>query len=112
MQHVNPKWTQAGLVLVCERCCAERIPEEDLEIAERIGDFHLRNWLKERLKEDGYWGAVRAVNTSCLGVCARGKVTIALDVRSGEAPEVLVADPIEEKEALYERILDRIKKSG
>jgi hypothetical protein len=28
---------------------------------QRIGDFHLRNWLKDRLKEDARWGEIRAV---------------------------------------------------
>ena len=39
MQIVRPKWLQSGLVLVCERCFKERIPQEDPEIAVRIGDF-------------------------------------------------------------------------
>ena len=107
MQHVNPKWSQAGLVLVCERCFKERIPEEDPAIAAEIGDFNLRNWLKERLKQDGRWGPIRAISTSCMDVCARGRVTVAIE-RHGAEPEVFVVDPIAEREALYRAIVDRL----
>src|SRR5580693_7643503 len=104
MQKVSPKWAHSGLVLVCERCFKERIPEEDPEIAARIGDFHLRNWLKERLKQDGRWGAIRAISTSCMDVCARGRVTVAIEPQHGETT-VVVVDPIAEREALYDAIV-------
>jgi predicted metal-binding protein len=107
MQRVNPKWTQAGLVLVCERCSRERIPEEDPEVAACIGDFHLRNWLKERLKEDGRWGAIRAVNTSCMDVCSRGRVTVCIEPQEGERT-VMVVDPIDDREELYRLIIDKL----
>jgi predicted metal-binding protein len=105
MQRVHPKWLQSGLVLVCERCSKERIPEEDPEIAAQIGDFHLRNWLKERLKADGRWGAIRAISASCMDVCARGRVTVCIEPQVG-ATTVLVVDPIAEREALYEAIVE------
>ncbi len=107
MQKVNPTWLQSGLVLVCERCSKERIPDEDPEIAAQIGDFHLRNWLKERLKEDGHWGAIRAISTSCMDVCARGRVTICIEPQAGETT-VMVVDPIAEREALYRTIIERL----
>jgi len=104
MQNVNPKWLKSGLVLVCERCFKERIPEEDPDVAERIGDFHLRNWLKDRLKADGRWGPIRAISTSCIDVCARGRVTVAIEAQGGEM-QVVVVDPVEDREALYHRIV-------
>lgn len=107
MQSVKPKWLQSGLVLVCERCSKERIPQEDPEIAASIGDFHLRNWLKERLKADGRWGEIRAVSTSCLDVCARGRVTVCIEPAGGE-PTVMVVDPIAEREELYRTIVERL----
>jgi predicted metal-binding protein len=106
MQRVNPKWLQSGLVLVCERCSKERIPEEDPEIAAQIGDFHLRNWLKERLKEDGRWGAIRAISTSCMDVCARGRVTVCIEPQEGDAT-VMVVDPITDREELYRAIVEK-----
>lgn len=107
MQEVKPKWLRSGLVLVCERCFKERIPEEDLEIAERIGDFHLRNWLKERLKAEGHWGAIRAISTSCMDVCARGRVTVCIEPQDGE-PIVMVVDPVNEREDVYRTIVETL----
>ena len=108
MQKVNPKWLRAGLVLVCERCFKERIPEEDPGVATQIGNFHLRNWLKEQLKEDGRWGAIRAVSTSCMDVCARGRVTVAIEPVSGD-PTVMVVDPLADRDDLYRQICDRLE---
>ncbi len=107
MQNVNPKWLKSGLVLVCERCFKERIPEEDPDAAERIGDFHLRNWLKDRLKEDGRWGPIRAISTSCMDVCARGRVTLCIEPQDGETT-VMVVDPVADREAIYREIVARL----
>ena len=108
MQEVKPKWLQRGLVLVCERCSAERIPEEDPDIAARSAGFNLRDWLKERLKADGRWGAIRALGTSCMDVCARGRVTVCIDPCDGCIPEIVVVDPVTEKEAVYDRIVTKL----
>ena len=97
MQRVKPKWKQSGLVLVCERCFKERIPDEDPEIAAQIGDFHLRNWLKDRLKADGRWGPIRAISTSCMDVCARGRVTVCIEPQRGETV-VMAIDPVADRE--------------
>jgi predicted metal-binding protein len=102
VQDVKPKWLGAGLVLVCERCFKERIPEEDPDVAAGIGDFHLRDWLKAKLKESGHWGSVRAISTSCMEVCARGRVTVAIEPQNGET-QVFVVDPIAERDEVYRR---------
>lgn len=107
MQEVKPKWLRSGLVLVCERCYKERIPEEDPDVAERIGDFHLRNWLKERLKAEGRWGPIRAISTSCMDVCARRRVTVCIEPADAD-PVVMVVDPVADREALYREILKRL----
>jgi predicted metal-binding protein len=107
MQDVTPKWLSNGLVLVCERCLKERIPEEDPEVAARIGDFHLRDWLKAKLKEDGRWGPIRAVNASCMDVCARRRVTVAIEPQRGET-RVFVVDPVADKDELYAAIVDAL----
>lgn len=109
MQTVTPKWAASGLVLVCERCCKERIPGEDPQKAAEIGSFHLRDWLKKRLKEDGYWGKIRAVNTGCMDVCARRRVTVVIDPqRAGEQSQTFVVDPIADREELYRTIVTRL----
>jgi predicted metal-binding protein len=106
MQPITPKWTNSGLVLVCERCFKERIPEEDPDKAAEIGHFHLRDWLKKRLKEDGHWGKVRAISTSCMDVCARRRVTVVIDPKTeGKAARAFVVDPIADKDELYKLIV-------
>lgn len=109
MQHVKPKWLKSGLVLVCEKCYKERIPDEDADVAAKIGDFNLRDWLKKRLKEDGHWGKVRAVGTTCMDVCARRLVTVAIVPQGdGEEDEVVVLDPIDDRDDLYKKIVKRL----
>lgn len=109
MQPITPQWLKSGLVLVCERCFKERIPEEDPAIAAAIGDFNLRDWLKARLKEDGHWGGVRAISTSCMDVCARGRVTVVIDPQAGDGnAEPFVVDPLMDRDELYRAIVDRL----
>ena len=109
MQPITPKWMNSGLVLVCERCSKERIPEEDPDKAAEIGDFNLRDWLKTRLKEDGHWGKVRAISTSCMDVCARRRVTVVIDPQvEGKEAEAFVVDPIADRESLYATIVARL----
>jgi len=112
MQPVNPKWLERGLVLVCERCSKERIPEEAPEIAAKIGDFSLRDWLKAELKEHGEWGTVRVISTSCMDVCAVGRVTVCIDPKNGDPPQVFVVDPVDEKEAVYDKIVAAFSKTA
>ncbi len=109
MQPIKPKWSDSGLVLVCERCTKERIPEEDPDKSAEIGDFHLRNWLKDRLKADGLWGKIRAVNTSCMDVCARRNVTVVIDPKTeGQEAQAFIVDPVADKELLYQEIVSRL----
>ncbi len=98
---------RSGLVLVCERCFKERIPDEDPEIAAQIGDFHLRNWLKDRLKAEGRWGPIRAISTSCMDVCGRGRVTVCIEPQEGETT-VMAVDPVADREELYCAIVERL----
>ena len=105
MQTVRPKWRAGGLALVCERCSSERIPEETPEIAKRHGSVPLRAWLKAALKERGKWGAIRAISTSCMDVCAKGLVTLCIVPNDGRASETFVVDPLEDRERAYDRIV-------
>lgn len=99
----------SGLVLVCERCYKERIPDEDPDKAAEIGDFNLRDWLKKRLKAEGHWGKIRAISTSCMDVCARQRVTVVINPQiDGEPAEAFVLDPIVDREAFYAKIVQRL----
>jgi len=108
VQPVKPKWLDKGLVLVCERCSTERIPEEAPDVAARIGDFNLRDWLKTKLKEDGRWGPIRAISTSCQDVCALGRVTVTIEPQDGQT-EVFVVDPLDDRDELYATIVKRLE---
>src|SRR5579864_6777839 len=109
MQPIKPKWMSSGVVLVCERCFKERIPEEDPDKAAEIGDFNLRDWLKKRLKDEGHWGKVRAISTSCMDVCARRRVTVVIDPQvEGKPAEAFVVDPIVDRESFYATIVGRL----
>jgi hypothetical protein len=106
MQPVKPKWLESGLVLVCERCFKERIPEETPDVAARIGDFNVRDWLKAELKEHGEWGPIRVISTTCMDVCALGKVTVCLDPKNGDPAQIYTIDPVEERTNLYDIIVE------
>jgi len=111
VQPIKPKWLKSGLVLVCERCYKERIPEEDPDIAAKIGDFNLRDWLKTRLKEEGEWGPIRVISTGCQDVCARGRVTVTIDPKlEGAGAEPFVVNVPDDKEELLQTIIDRLGK--
>ena len=109
MQPVKPKWLESGLVLVCERCFKERIPEETPDVAARIGDFNVRDWLKAELKTNGEWGPIRVISTTCMDVCAIGKVTVCLDPANGD-PRIFTVDPIEDRANLYDFIVESMGK--
>jgi hypothetical protein len=106
MQPVKPKWLASGLVLVCDRCSKERIPEESPDVAARIGDFSLRDWLKSELKAHAQWGPIRVISTSCMDVCAFGKVTVCLDPKNGDPPQIFAVDPVEERDLVYRTIVE------
>jgi predicted metal-binding protein len=105
VQPVKTTWQQSGLVLVCEKCYKERIPDESPDTAARIGDFNLRDWMKSELKARGEWGPIRVIGTSCLDICAKDLCTVALE-KNGDRARVLVLDPIDEREDLLRLVIE------
>jgi len=103
---VRPLWRRhGGLALVCEKCLNVRFPED---FPEHTGDerLKLRFWLKDRLKAEGHWGAVRVSGTTCLDVCAIGRVTVLIDPAGPTGQQrVLVFDPLEDREQIYQTIV-------
>ncbi len=103
---VKPTWRrEGGLALVCEKCLNVRFPED---FPEHAGDerLQLRGWLKDRLKSEGLWGPIRATGTTCLDVCAKGRVTVLIDpIASGGQQRCMVFDALEGREAVYETIV-------
>lgn len=109
MKSVKAPWRESGAALVCEKCYKTRIPEETPWIAERIGDFALREWLKARCKEAGLGKRVRIVATGCQDICAVGLVTVTiLPVGKDGEMETFAVDPLDEREAILSRIMERL----
>jgi len=104
----KPIWTKSGgLALICEKCTKERFVED---FPEHAGDerLEIKRWLKDRLKAEGKWGAIRVVMTSCLDVCARGRVTVFIDpIANGAKQRCLVFDALD-RESIYERIVNEL----
>ncbi len=108
MKAVERKW-KSGAVLVCEKCYTTRIPDETPEIAAAIGDFRLRDWLKERCREAGFGKRVRVMGTTCQDVCEVGRVTVTILPLSDTAPmETFAVDALEDREAVFQRIRERV----
>src|ERR1700681_2732087 len=101
-----------GRALVCEKCLNVRSTED---YPEHAGDerLKLREWLRDRLKAEGQWGAIRATGTTCLDVCAPGRVTIFLDpIGRGGQQKCLVFDPLEDRELIYQTIVRELAPVG
>ena len=102
-------WAESGAVLVCEKCYRVRIPDETPEIAKRIGEFQLREWLKVRCREAGPGKRVRVIGTTCQDICAVGCVTVTiLPLGAHGEPETLAIDALEDRFAILQRIIDRL----
>ena len=106
MVEATAVWERGGIAVVCEKCTKVRFPED---FPEHAGDerLELKDWLKTRLKDEGRWGPIRVVTSSCLDICARGGVTVLLNPLGPEGgePRVLVVDPLDGREELYARIV-------
>jgi hypothetical protein len=109
MKPVEPRWRESGAVLVCEKCYKTRIPEEIPELAERIGDFKLREWLKARCKEAGFGKRVRVIGTTCQDICGAGVTVTILPAGSGGPMETFEIDPLEDREAILQRIIEKLR---
>ncbi len=108
MKSVEPRWRESGAVLVCEKCYRTRIPEEMPELAERIGDFKLREWLKARCKDAGFGKRVRVIGTSCQDICGIGVTVTILPIGSAGTMETFAVDPLEDREAIFQRIKEAL----
>ena len=65
MKSISPRWKQC-VVLVCAQTRPDGAKKPSCG---HHGASELRAWLKTRLREEGVWGRVRVVTTSCLDVC-------------------------------------------
>lgn len=100
MQEIKPTWSR-GVVLVCgfERPAGTEPPSCGPK-----GAHELRLWLKDRIQEAGVKAQIRAVTTSCLGVCSAKGVTVALVPAHGGPQVNLLVDAQADREALWAQI--------
>ena len=101
----SPAWSD-GVVLLCSKCSGQQHGLAAPEEMPSWDTWQLRCWLKERLSAKKLWPKVRVLTTSCMGICAAGKITCALgaDGAGGGDSQVLVLDPEQDAEALLATI--------
>jgi predicted metal-binding protein len=101
MREVKPTWQ--GAVFVCTH---EREPESGKAWCGRERGTDLREWLKARRKAEGLKGRILVAKSSCLGVCSKHGVTVAI-MPSGSEPskrQMVVFGPGDDRERLWARI--------
>lgn len=62
-----------ALILICEKC-GKKLSKDSDENPSRV----LQGALKERIREEGLKGHVRAVVTTCMDVCPDGEIAIGI----------------------------------
>ena len=77
MKTEKPKF-EKGLILLCNKC-KPRLAKRNLD-AQPFDE--LKSELKMRFKKAGFWGKIRACETSCLGHCPLDASTIFIQNRS------------------------------
>lgn len=93
-------------MLLCSKCSGQQFGQSEPDDMPSWDTWKLRCWLKDRLKAEGLWPRVRVLTTSCMGICAAGKITCALgaDGAGQGRAGVLVVDPAQDAEALLAAI--------
>lgn len=95
IQQEQVPWSQA-VVMVCTKC-SKKI----------VGDERLAEELKKELKgdfKDLRGKAIRVVTASCLDVCPKNRLTVAIAPRNGET-RTITFEQDTKKSALIEEIL-------
>lgn len=82
-------WSEA-VVMVCTKCSRKIVGDERL--AEEM-----KKTLKSSFKENGYGKSVRSVTSSCLDICPKDRVAIAVIRRHGDARAITVHPKIDDK---------------
>ena len=101
MREAPAPWKH-GVVLVCNN---ERAPGAPKPSCGRAAGTGLKSWLKDAAREGGGPAAAcRVLNSTCLDLCPADGVAVA--ILPGD--EVLVADPVADRQALLERVQARM----
>lgn len=110
---LNSPSQKTGLLLICSQCARDSAVDNFRRAGEgTTASEELRAWLKSRFKAEGLSDELRAVSTSCLGVCPRGRVAVVLENNAGRQGQLLVVDPKADREALYVQIKQKLRGEG
>lgn len=98
MKEADCPWSKA-LVAVCTRCHGG-IEAASLKQEGNSGE-NLKDFLKASLRTQGHAGAIRTVNTGCLGLCPVAAQAVAIQPH-GKQGKMLVVHPEEDRAQLLD----------
>jgi len=95
-----PPWKEA-VALLCTKCylrLSDKTRSEELE--------DLRSWLKNKLKEDGYWDRLRVLTTGCQSFCPAEGISMVLQRnREPRNERVWILSSLVDRESLYRELI-------
>ncbi len=99
-----PSPVSDALLLICEKCGKKLVGDTDANPARE-----LQQALKERIKQTGLKGQVRAVVSSCMDVCPKGEIAVGVAYAGARNSEFLTLE-LREVAGAVEPLLDRALK--
>jgi predicted metal-binding protein len=88
-------WSEA-VVMVCTKCSRKIVGDESLADS-------FKKTLKSSFKENGFGKSVRTVTSSCLDICPKERVAIAVLRRNAGTRAITVSPKIDER-TLFEEV--------
>ncbi len=95
VENAEIPWSEA-VVMVCTKCSRKIVGDESLADS-------MKKTLKSSFKENGYGKSVRSVTSSCLDICPKDRMAIAVVRRNAGTRAVTVDKKISDR-ALYEEV--------
>lgn len=95
IEKADVPWSDA-VVMVCTKCSRKIVGDEQLA-------DDIKKSLKSCFKEAGLGKRVRSVTSSCLDVCPKNRVAIAI-VRRNNGTEIVSVEPDIKATELFERV--------
>ena len=95
IENADIPWSDA-VVMVCTKCSRKIVGNEDLA-------DQMKKTLKSAFKENGLGKRVRSVTSSCLDICPKDRVAIAVMRRNAGTKAVTVEEKISDRD-LYDEV--------
>lgn len=108
MRDIETTWKR-GAVLVCTHT---REAGADKASCGAARGGALKDWLKDRIREEGLKGEIIAVKTSCQGVCSAFGVTVSVVSAGGATKRSVVVESEADQPALWAMAKDLLRKGG